>query len=180
MGFGLLLIGASLFGGEHDHDTAHEGHEGHAGHGNALHDSGGILSALVSLRFWTWTLGAFGTTGALLTWLGMSPPIHLGVATAVGIAAGGTASVLFRFARRSAFGGSTDLQDLEGVEAEVVLPLHEGGIGKIRVARSGQELELPARALAGATVEVNRRVVIVRVAGEVVEVEALPFGKEES
>ena len=86
MGFGCVLIGASLvFGGhvddhhdlesDHDHDTIGAGSEV-------------IWLPFLSMRFWTFAAACFGLTGILLTGGGVQEPLTGGISTFMGISLG--------------------------------------------------------------------------------------------
>jgi len=165
LAFGLVSIGASLF--LHDGADAHD-HDGHGDH------HGDLLGTLLSLRFWSYTLGAFGMAGTALLLLKLAPAVHLPVAVALGLTVGGGTSWLFRGLRRMA-GAPLGTEDLLGSEAEVVMALLPGKLGKVRVRKAEQELELMARGGEGETLSPKDRAVVIRFVDGVAEVRAVPW-----
>lgn len=164
LAFGLVLIGASLFHGDvHDSDLAD--HDGHFG---------GPASDFLSLRFWTYALGAFGMTGAALHFLKSPVPVQLGSAVALGLVVGLAVSRLFRSLRRMGAGTLPDQKSLEGLEGEVVLALRPERLGKVRVRIGDQDCELPARGDT-ATLERGARVFVLRMTDGVAEVRPAPW-----
>jgi hypothetical protein len=101
--------------------------------------------ALVSLRFWTFGLAAFGFLGAFLHVMGVQEPTAALVSAPVGLVLGYVAAWIFWKLSRSEVSVATGLGQLRGAEAEVVLPVRIGGTGKIALKVSGQYTELPAR-----------------------------------
>lgn len=173
LAFGLLLIGASALGVGDGHG---HGDAGSHGHGDA--DHGGFLTNLLSLRFWTFALGAFGMTGTLLTLLKVTPAVAAAAAGALGVAVGGLTSAAFNALRRASAASPVAAENLLGAEAEVVLALRPGRLGKIRLHLSGQDTELVARAGEEDDLAAASRVVVVRFAEGVAEVRPAPWKEE--
>ena len=174
LAFGLVLIGASVFqgGGDgHDGGDAHAGDHGD-GHGDA--DHGAFLTNLLSLRFWTYALGAFGMAGTALTLLRVKPAVHVPVSVVLGFVVGAGVAALFRSLGRGAATSPASTEAFLGSEGEVVLPLLPDGLGKIRLHVADQDVELPART-GGPPIEIRERVVVVRFRDGVAEVEPAPW-----
>ena len=174
LAFGLVLIGASVLqgdGGGHDsgHGTGHDD-----GHGGGDADHGAFLTNLLSLRFWTYALGAFGMAGTALSLLGVEPALHVPVSVVLGGVVGAGVAALFRSLGRGAATGPASTESFLGSEGEVVLPLLPEGLGKIRLRVGEQDLEVPART-GGPPIEIRERVVVVRFRDGVAEVEPAPW-----
>jgi hypothetical protein len=121
------------------------------------------LRALLSLRFWTFALASFGFLGAGLRVIGVGEPVAGLVAASVGGVLGYVAAAIFWRLSRSEVGVATTLGQLRGTEAEVVLPIRVGAVGKIGLKVSGQYTELPARTNDGADLALRERVLVVSV-----------------
>lgn len=184
LAFGLVLIGASAFAGD-----AHDGHDGdvHAGDHGGPGDHGeygghasegassAFLSNVLSLRFWTWALGAFGMAGTALHLLGLPAAVHVPVALVLGAGVGSGAAWIFRKLRVGSATTPASEESLLGNEAEVVLPLHPGKLGKVRLRVADQDVELLASAGPEEKVEMKGRVVVVRFRDGVAEVRPAPW-----
>ena len=182
---GGILIGASMLGvgkdvgeGAHalDHgagpDHAHDVDQAHATHaGDTLHPAPDPVAAtLLSLRFWTFTLAAFGMTGCLLTLLGASAAISLPLSLMTGAGVGTGVTTLLRAVARDTVSSALDARTLRGRDAEVVLAIGPGKDGKIRLTHNGQSIELLAGTREGRLFERTERVLLVDVAGGRAEV----------
>ena len=176
LAFGLVLIGASVFhgdGGGHDSgDGAGHGAGHEDGHGDA--DHGALLTNLLSLRFWTYALGAFGMAGTALFLLGVKATVHVPASLALGFVVGAGVAALFRSLGRGSATGPASTEAFLGSEGEVVLPLLADGLGKIRLHVGDQDVEVPART-GGVPIEIRERVVVVRFREGIAEVEPAPW-----
>jgi membrane protein implicated in regulation of membrane protease activity len=174
LAFGLVLIGASVFQGDGGgHDSGHGDVDGHGdGHGDA--DHGAFLTNLLSLRFWTYALGAFGMAGTALSLLGVSVGVHVPVSVVLGFVVGAGVAALFRSLGRGSATSPASTEAFLGSEGEVVLPLLPDGLGKIRLHVGDQDVEVPART-GGVPIEIRERVVVVRFREGVAEVEPAPW-----
>ncbi|MCC6809550.1 MAG: NfeD family protein [Deltaproteobacteria bacterium] len=126
---GMIMLGVSIFSGDHDHD---------AGHGDADHPSHAADNPLgfFSLRFWTYFLAFGGSTGALLTWLTQTPEPFVGaMAGGVGFASAFAArAVLGRvFRDAGASFGTTKGADFVGKDAVVLVDVSPSAAGQVRV-----------------------------------------------
>ncbi len=172
LAFGLVLIGASVLQGDGGgHDSGDGDGDGHGG-GDA--DHGAFLTNLLSLRFWTYALGAFGMSGTALTLLHVKPAVHIPVSVVLGAVVGAGVAALFRQLGRGSATGPASTEAFLGSEGEVVLPLLPDGLGKIRVHVGEQDVELPARG-GDARIEIRERVVVVRFRDGIAEVEPAPW-----
>lgn len=170
LAFGLVLIGASVLQGD---GGGHDSGDGHGeGHGDA--DHGAFLTNLLSLRFWTYALGAFGMSGTALSLLGVGAGVHVPVSLVLGFVVGAGVAALFRSLGRGSATGPASTEAFLGAEAEVVLPLLSDGLGKIRLHVGDQDVEVPARTN-GNPIQIRERVVVVRFRDGVAEVEPAPW-----
>lgn len=120
---------------------------------------------VLSLRSATYFLFAFGATGLLAS--GGGAVAALLAASFAGVAASALSSAVFRYLRGTESGEVPEDASLVGLAGRVVLPLREGGTGKVVVSRGGRDLELLARPFdvePGTPVESWTEVVIVEVA----------------
>jgi membrane protein implicated in regulation of membrane protease activity len=150
LALGGALIAVSAFAGAHadggDADADADAHLDAAG--DALHtgldkDAAAWLPFL-SLRFWTFGLGAFGLTGLLLHLLSFSPLVSGVAAGGMGVFVGLLSAWAFRRLRSASVSGNVRLADLAGQEAEVLLPVGPGQAGKVRLLVDGQLTDLIA------------------------------------
>lgn len=170
-GFGLALLAASVLGlveGAHDGDPG--GADFHDGDAHA--ESAG--SAFLRVRFWTWTLSAFGVAGSALHLLGVSKLAAFVGAVVIGGAVGTAVTLVFRGLRRAGVTTPLSTDSLEGAEGEVVLAVSEGRPGKIRLRVGDQDLELVANG-GGEPLPLRSRVIVVRCVGGVAEVRPAPW-----
>lgn len=204
MVFALVLIGAAVFLGGDGHDTggAHDApgdthaELGSHAHGGEVHPhvsgnaraphatgSGSIFLPFLSIRFWTYTLGAFGMSGLLLLLLDAPLRLHLPVAAACGVGAGLLVTWVLRALGRRAVSSPTSLAELRGAEGTVMLPIGPGKEGKVRLRLGGQEVEVLARTQDEATLQLHDKVLVIDVNGATVEVTRAtwesPAGAEE-
>ena len=128
-----------------DADVGAAGHEvdvhGHAGHGG--HDlTGGFLPILLSLRFWTFGLMAFGIVGTLLSYLGLAAPLlTAALALGMGVGSGFFASWGFRALARATTQSGAQTGDVVGQVGKVLVRCARGGRGKVRVELRGQTVD---------------------------------------
>lgn len=137
-GAGTILLQVILAAGHADVD-AHAGdvHDGD-------HDAG-AWSVLLSTRFWTFLLLAFGLVGTMLTAFGLAGfGLALGLAVGSGILAGLFAALTLRALKRTQATTNASIDDAVGMLARVVVPCAKGRIGKVRVELKGQAVDLMA------------------------------------
>lgn len=148
------------------HDHAHHADHGHLAKPDAGHMEGvghALAATILSLRFWTFALGAFGMTGVLLELLGVPSAVSLGVSILDGVFVGGLVTTVLRKAARDTVSSALDTRHLAGRDAEVVLSVGPGKRGKIRVVHQGQTIELPAITREDRLLERAERVIVVEV-----------------
>jgi hypothetical protein len=102
---------------------------------------------ILSLRNATYFLFAFGVTGVSLSWMWGGTRGLLTAVLALGIGAFGASisTLVFGWLRKSESGEMPGDRAWLGATADVLLPLSEGGTGKVLVSRSGRSQELLAR-----------------------------------
>lgn len=153
--------GGHELGGEADHDASHDA--GHEAEEHAHGEGGASWMHLLSLRFWTFALAAFGLNGLTLTLLSVDAVVA-GIASAVvGLGVGLGVTALFRSLQRDQVSSPTTLRGLEGADALVLLPLSTGDEGKVRVEVGGQDVDLPARTLDPGRIERGARAMVVEI-----------------
>lgn len=180
--FSLVLIGASVLGGSSDHD-AHgaDHHDADSAETPPAHDDhaeaeAGRSGPWASLRFWSYSLGAFGMLGALLAWLGADSSVHIPVAVGGGFAIGAAVTYTLRALARRSVGSPSDLRDARGLEGVVLLDVQEDKLGKVRVQVGGQDVDLLARPFEeSAVLRVGEKVLVVDVESAVARVARTPW-----
>ncbi len=193
---GGILIGASMLGAgkdadadhdmSHDHDAGHEveveaeadadldhthGHDAHA----VDHTHGPlspIAATLLSLRFWTFALASFGMSGLLLTLIETQAFLTLGLAAITGVFVGASVTTLLRVISRDTVSSTLASSSLRGKDAEVILSVGPGKLGKVRLTHNGQTIELPATTKDERLIERGERILLVDVAGGTADVTA--------
>jgi len=100
---------------------------------------------LKSVRFWTFFSAFFGLTGLALEGLDLMSTIPaLITASTMGVGIGWTASAVIRNLARDDSGRAAQAKDYIGKTARVIVPVKPGGVGKVRVAIRGQNIDLLA------------------------------------
>lgn len=123
-----------------DVDADADGDHGHVAHGDA-----GFLPILLSVRFWTFGLLAFGMVGTLLhVFRWASPWTTPFIALAMGIASGLLASLTFRALSRAETSSAAGSRDAVGQVGRVLLPVSKESRGKVRIELRGQTIDLLA------------------------------------
>ncbi len=214
-GFGIVLIGASVIFGDHDHDTDHDfdvekdfdfdkdfdfadaeididadvdvDADVDADHDvDHDHDIDHVASdaphgverkrwlPFLSMRFWTYALGSGGAIGAILTALGLPILVHAPAALGSGLVLGWGAAWSFRKLKHATADSTVSPATLKGAEAQVVLPIRPGAIGKIRLHIQGAQLELLARTREDRVLDLKEPVLIVAVDEDTAVVTPVP------
>lgn len=152
---GILLLVAA-FGSGHDH---------HQGLGDHAHADPNAAAKLLSLRTLTYFLFVFGGVGAALSWgwTGASSLLVFPVALVAGLCVGGLVGYTFRYLARTESGALGGEESFVGLQGRMVVPIAEGGVGKILVRRGDRSFELTARPLdsAGADRSTWKSIVVV-------------------
>jgi hypothetical protein len=144
--------------GDHEHHL-HLAHDGDHAHGPSLADaSQGTAGAhgarrpaawipFLSFRFWTFGSAFFGLTGTLITLLALAgEPLALLLSGATGFGVGTLSAWIVRVLRQPVGAEAIEVSEYQGQVGELILPLVEGGLGKMRVRIRHRERELIVRA----------------------------------
>lgn len=151
--------------GSADHGVLHDhGHDTKADLARFGSDTAGIIGAtLLSIRFWTFALASFGLTGLLLQLFGIVPLLGLPIALVTAFFVGATVTATLRKLAHGTVSTATGTRQLAGREADVVLRVGPGKVGKVRLQHQGQILELPATTQEDRVLERGERVLLVEV-----------------
>ncbi len=162
----LTIFGSSHHGdaGGHGGDISHDADVSHdAGHGGEM-VSGFDWLAFFSFRFWVFFAAAFGLMGTALTLTGqLAEPFRLLLSLGMGLAVG--APVNWAMRRLMHITTASNVSGLIGSEAQVLVSMKEGQIGKIRVQLQDNEIETPAMADHGEAIERGEEVIVVGLEG---------------
>lgn len=144
--------------------------------------SGRGAKALTRLGAVAFALAFFGLTGLLVNrWTNTEPGTALGIASAVGVAAGVLNSIVFAWIRRTEVSSETPDKALEGAIARVTLPVSEQHRGMIVLDVGGPQTRMTA-SLAGSyddgEIEAGAKVIVIAVEGGVALVTRLPHELE--
>lgn len=175
---GGLLILVSLFGASHGHDgdghvefDAH-GHESGSDHVGA-HDGGhdGPWIPFFSVRFWTYFMMAFGLCGLLLSrWIGTPEPIAAYMSGGTGLLVGLMVSYGMRALSRQDLDSSVSHKELMGKEAQVLVAIRPGQMGRVRLSLKGEILDVLAVGDDTTSIEAGEAAIIVDMEGDRVKV----------
>jgi membrane protein implicated in regulation of membrane protease activity len=133
-----------------------------------------LLAMFASVRFWVFGMLAFGLSGSLLTYLSDVPAFLTAiVASGLGVGSGLGASVSWRLLNRGSGRLTEDKRAAVGRLARVLVPVSEGGVGKVRIELSGQTVDLMARTTGGG-LERGDQVLIEDIDGEIAQVSRAP------
>lgn len=127
----------------------------------------------LSLRFWTFAMGAFGLSGTLLTLLSVPSTTVLLLAGFLGMGIGWAAFRVFRWLTRESVSGEVDVRRFIGQEARVLLPVYPDIEGKIVLQTLADRVELVARTRDGSTIERGSQVLIANIEDGVADVTKL-------
>lgn len=186
LSFGAVLLGAGMLFGGGDHDTDHDLDADHdfdtdlsaTSHSTAelAGDAaqGILFNPLLSIRFWTYFSAGFGGLGTVLYFAGLPTAIHAPLALGFGGLVGYGVAGLFRALRRSTVTSATHASSLSGNTARVLLNIHPGGTGKVRIRQGDMDHDLMARCHGDQSLPVGSEVLVVSIEEGVARVEALP------
>jgi membrane protein implicated in regulation of membrane protease activity len=114
-------------------------------HHAPMSDVGGLLPLVLSLRFWTFALLAFGLVGSVLHFLRLgSDLITPLVSIGTGVVAGLFASWSFKALAGSTVQSGAEARDAVGQLGRVLIPLDRGSRGKVRIRLKGQDVDYVA------------------------------------
>lgn len=188
---------------DHDHDHDLAGHDGAGDHpvglgkeltlggkdmgaahqGDALHDAALTLQQaapraprfrpLLSLRFWTYAMTAFGLAGALCRLLNVPLFLELPAAIVLGLGVGLGAAFAIHSLKSSTVTTDQNLKTLVGGEATVILPVSSGQLGKVRMRLGDQDVELTATTREESPIPRGATAFVIAMNGDRVEVASL-------
>ena len=136
------------------------------------HDLGGsdigdaalaVMAPLLSLRFWTYALTAFGATGALMMLFGLPLALHLPGALATGFFCGYGVAWTINQLKKNTVQTTADVRHARSSEAEVVLAIGPGKTGKVKLMMGGQWVELIASTREDHLLERGEKVLVISV-----------------
>jgi len=161
----LGAFAIQFFSGGHDagggggHDAGGGGHDASHGDGSDHSHEASTWSLVASIRFWSFSLLAFGIVGTALTVLALAgPTLTTVLATGSGLGSGFfAAGVIRRLASRPS-SSHASTKDVVGRVGRVIVPLVPGGLGKVRVEIKGAEIDYVARSRE--TVEAGEAVIV--------------------
>jgi membrane protein implicated in regulation of membrane protease activity len=141
-------------------------------------DWGALLGAVLSLRFWSFALFAFGFVGSVLHFFGLAAGLMTAlVAVVVGLGAGGFSVLLFRLLTRAATQSGAEPADAVGQVGRVLVPILPGQRGKVRLRVKGQDVDYLATS-DGPLLEAGARVLIEDLRDGEAQVSRAPFELE--
>jgi hypothetical protein len=150
-----------------DADVDHELEVGHAlavvdgSHGLGPQETRRkIWLPMLSFRFWTYGAAFFGLTGTLLSLLTPASALFVALASgATGLGVGTSSAWMVRWLRRPV-GASIRLADYTGQVGELMLPLREGGVTRIRLRVQERERTMLAVGMEPLALPTGTRVVV--------------------
>jgi membrane protein implicated in regulation of membrane protease activity len=141
-------------------------------------DWGALLGAVLSLRFWSFALFAFGFVGSVLHFFGLAAGLLTAlVAVVAGLGAGGFSVLLFRLLTRAATQSGAEPADAVGQVGRVLVPILPGQRGKVRLRVKGQDVDYLATS-DGPLLEAGARVLIEDLRDGEAQVSRAPFELE--
>ncbi len=171
LAIGSIFIGISLFGGDsHDHVGDTDAHMDDI-HGEVdVPWYFGKYFPLLSMRFWVFFLFFFGLAGLGAYLANSSPSVQLIWSIIMGVITGYLANFVFKKIRETETNSLVEQKDFIGAEAEVVLPIHPGKMGKIRCIIKSQMIEQLAVSDEESAMYIGDKVVIISFQGDKVQV----------
>ncbi len=143
-----------------------------ADHGVGFSD---IWVPFLSVRFWVFFLCFFGLTGLVLTLLALASSwTTLATALGMGVVTGFAAAFIIQRLKKAEVGLGVTLEDYQGKEGVVLLPIEPGGKGKVRIELRGQTADVIARTDATEPVPKGRKVLVIEIHGNEALVEPAP------
>jgi membrane protein implicated in regulation of membrane protease activity len=126
----------------------------------------GVADAVLSIfsfRAMIFLFAFFGVTGLIMRGLGLNAVATFLVALAMGLFAGYLHARLYAYLKRSAPGTPTTIVELRGSQARVVVPVAEGGKGRVEVDVDGRPVYVTARGFRGGAYDKDELVVVVEI-----------------
>jgi membrane protein implicated in regulation of membrane protease activity len=129
----------------------------------------------LSVRFWVFFLCFFGLTGLVLTLLALaSSGTTLGTALGMGVVTGFAAAFIIQRLKKAEVGLGVTLEDYQGKEGVVLLPIDPDGKGKVRIKLRGRTVDIVAHTDATEPVLKGRKVLVIEIHGNEALVEPAP------
>ena len=150
---------------DHSFDASHALTVADASHGLEPSKKGKrkVWLPMLSFRFWTFGSAFFGLTGTLLTSLtGTAEVIAAVLSGATGVSVGTISAWMVRWLRKPV-GESMRLSEYTGQVGELMLPLREGGITRIKLQVKERHREMLARAVEPIDLAKGTRVIVLGV-----------------
>lgn len=145
-------------------------------HGDASGSGMAPLAVLLSLRFWTFSLMAFGLFGSFIHFLDLASRWPaLGAATLMGALSGWLASWSFYKLTHSTPNSGAESTELVGQLGKVMLPTNTEGRAKVRLRVKGQLIDYLATT-DSPLIEPGASVLVEEVRGNQVHVSPAPAG----
>jgi hypothetical protein len=121
-------------------------HPGTASEDHPAHEGEGVAAAIkyLSLRNVVFFTAFFGLTGSTLSWLGIWPPLTFMSALAMGVFAATLSQKLLSYLKKTEVGAVSDLSELAGLKAKVLVDISKTRRGKIAVKTRDRILQLLA------------------------------------
>jgi membrane protein implicated in regulation of membrane protease activity len=169
IGGGLVVIG--LFHG-HDSDGGFDG--GHDAHIDLSHDAAvdhhgpvdNLWLPILSLRFWTYFLITFGLVGLIAgNFTTVQPAVVALAAAGAGLFTGLAVAYTIRHLADE-IGSVTGVQDMLGMEGEVLVAVRPDSPGRIRCNIKGDSIDLLALSEGDYILQPGERAVVVAVDGD--------------
>lgn len=163
---GGVLVGVNVLTGGHSHefDTDVQADLDHGGHDSA---NPSLWLPFFSLRFWTYFFATTGLTGLLLTYMtALQEPTTLMASLSTGFLCGLAVALAVRFLSRYDSDSATNVGDLLGTEAKVLVTVRKDIPGKVRCHLRGDTLDLLALAQEEEELAPGSDVVIVAIEGD--------------
>ncbi|MDQ8166036.1 MAG: hypothetical protein P3A28_09830 [Gemmatimonadota bacterium] len=181
VGLGLLAFSLGDDADASSHDVGGSSGHGASGHGDAAHSHpGDLVLGFFRPRNMIFFAAAFGTTGAIFTWLGRAALSTGVLALLMGAGAMAVSHALFRWLRNteSAVEVVGDAA-LEGSTGRVAIDVEPGARGRVVCNVGGREVSVLARLAPGTagTLGAGSEVVVIRMVDG--EAEVAPFGSTE-
>jgi membrane protein implicated in regulation of membrane protease activity len=145
---GGVLLGASIFIGDHDADVDVDADidiDAGPDHGG-LDVLGGFVGALTSLRFWTFFLAFFGLTGWSFSFFDLlSETSRFGVSLGTGAVIGFVTVRLFKALQAGEHTTAATAKDFVGKSGRVLVRIASSGeVGKVRLELKGTTVDIVA------------------------------------
>jgi membrane protein implicated in regulation of membrane protease activity len=151
------------------------GDEGGEDGGGAGDGMASVMLRLLPLNSLALAAATFGVAGLALGAVGTGGGLTFAAAAGSGAAAGALNSTVFGLLRRTESASEVSDDALAGSIGRVVLPIAEGGRGRVAISVGGQQVYLSARALPDAVdrLEAGASVLVVDVQGGIARVTPL-------